>query len=129
MDSTNEQRMLALETMMAEVLAIVKQDHTKTAKQQDEAPKKTKDQDKPKKTKKVKSDSDEPKKKRGPTGYLLFSSATRPEAKAALSEAEESTNPKDVTRELGRRWKALSEEERQEWNDKAKQQKDSDSEE
>jgi len=129
MDSTNEQRMLALETMMAEVLAIVKQEQAKTAKPQDEAPKKSKDQDKPKKTKKVKTDSDEPKKKRAPTGYLLFNSATRAEAKAALSEAEESTNPKDVTRELGRRWKALSEEERQEWNDKAKQQKDSDSEE
>ena len=129
MDSTNEQPMLAIVTMMAELLAIVKQYHTNTAKQQDEAPKKPKDQDKPKKTKKVKTDSDEPKKKRGHTGYLLFSSATRPEAKAALSEAEESTNPKDVTRELGRRWKALSEEERQEWNDKAKQQKDSDSEE
>ena len=88
MDSTNEQPMLAIVTMMAELLAIVKQYHTNTAKQQDEAPKKPKDQDKPKKTKKVKSDSDEPKKKRGPTGYILFSSATRPEAKAALSEAE-----------------------------------------
>ena len=129
MTSTNEQRMLALETMMAEVLAIVKQEQAKTVKQQDEAPKKTKDQDKPKKTKKVKQDSDEPKKKRGPTGYLVFSGATRAEVKAALIEADESTNPKDVTRELARRWKALTEEERQDWNDKAKQPKDSDSDE
>jgi hypothetical protein len=40
-----------------------------------------------------------------------------------------STNPNDVTRELARHWIELSDEEREEWNNKAKQQKDSDSEE
>ena len=129
MSTNNDERMIALETMMAEVLSIIKQDQANNAKHQDEAPKKPKDQDKPKKTKKVKTDSDEPKKKRGPTGYLLFSGATRADVKSALSHAEESTNPKDVTRELARRWKALSDQEREEWNDKAKQLKDSDSEE
>ena len=126
MSTNNDERMIALETMMAEVLSILKKDQdkpVKTTKPKDQ------DQDKPKKTKKVKPDSDEPKKKRGPTGYLLFSGATRADVKSSLSDAEESTNPKDVTRELARRWKALSDEEREEWNDKAKQLKDSDSEE
>ena len=128
MSTSNDERMLALETMMAEVLSILKQDQdkpVKTTKPKDQE----QQQDKPKKTKKVKQDSDEPKKKRGPTGYLVFSGATRAEVKAALIEAGESTNPKDVTRELARRWKALTEEEREEWNSKAKQLKDSDSEE
>ena len=129
MATNYDERMLALETMMAEVLAILKQDQDKPTKQPDETPKKPKDQDKPKKTKKVKQDQDEPKKKRGPTGYLLFSGANRADVKTALEEAEESTNPKDVTRELARRWKELSDDEREEWNDKAKQQKESDSEE
>ena len=128
MSTNNDERMIALETMMAEVLSILKKDQDKpvnTTKPKDLE----QQQDKPKKTKKVKPDSDEPKKKRGPTGYLVFSGATRAEVKAALSEADESTNPKDVTRELARRWKALSEEEREEWNSKAKQVKDSDSDE
>jgi len=128
MATNYDERMLALETMMAEVLAILKQDQDKPTKQPEE-PKKAKDQDKPKKTKKVKQDQDEPKKKRGPTGYLLFSGANRADVKTALEQAEESTNPKDVTRELARRWKELSDEEQEEWKDKAKQQKESDSEE
>tara|TARA_Y100000389_G_C17301198_1_gene433073 strand:+ start:129 stop:521 length:393 start_codon:yes stop_codon:yes gene_type:complete len=130
MEANNyDERMLALENMMAEVLAILKQDKPNVVKHTDVACKKPKDQDKPKKSKKVKQDQDEPKKKRGPTGYLLFSGASRADVKAALEEAEESTNPKDVTRELARRWKELSDDERDEWNDKAKQLKDSDSEE
>ena len=128
MATNYDERMIALENMMAEVLLILKQDQVNTHKQPKE-PMKHNDHDKPKKTKKVKQDQDEPKKKRGPTGYLLFSGANRADVKTALEQAEESTNPKDVTRELARRWKELSDEEREEWNDKAKQQKDSDSEE
>jgi len=128
MATSYDERMLALENMMAEVLAILKQDQVKPNKHPEE-PNKPKDHDKPKKTKKVKQDQDEPKKKRGPTGYLVFSGANRADVKTALEEADESTNPKDVTRELAKRWKELSDEERDEWNDKAKQQKESDCEE
>ena len=129
MATNYDERMLAIETMLAEVLAILKKDQDKPTKHPDETPNKAKDKDKPKKTKKVKQDQDETKKKRGPTGYLLFSGANRADVKTALEQAEESTNPKDVTRELARRWKELSDEEREEWNDKAKQQKDSECEE
>ena len=62
MATNYDERMIALETMMAEVLAILKQDQDKPKKQPAETPKKAKDQDKPKKTKKVKQDQDETKK-------------------------------------------------------------------
>ena len=77
-----------------------------------------------KKTKKQKtkgSDDDEPKKKRAPTGYLVFSSAMREEVKTALAgDSDEKVKPQAVTTELGARWKALEQAERDEWNVKAK---------
>ena len=55
--------------------------------------------------------------KRAPTGYLMFCSAERPSIKQEFPDYK----PQEIVRELGRRWKtALSEEERQEWNDYAK---------
>ncbi len=55
--------------------------------------------------------------KRAPTGYLMFCSAERPSIKQEYPDYK----PQEIVRELGRRWKtALSEEERQEWNDYAK---------
>ena len=81
---------------------------------------------KTKKSKKIKveKDDDTPKQKRPPTGYLVFSQANREEVKthlAANCSIEEKVNPKDVTRELAIRWKALSTEEQSEWNTKAKE--------
>lgn len=73
------------------------------------------------KAKKDKVDkADKPKRK--PTGYLLFSKASRDEAKLKLSqnleEGEKPSNP-DIMRKLGEMWKELSEEEQQIWKDKA----------
>ena len=115
--ATIDQRVETIEKMMQEILAILKTD-SPLAKEADE-PKKAKESKKAKATD-TKQDSDEPKKKRLPTGYLVFSNAKRQEVKASLEMAEESNNPKDVTRELARRWKALTDEEREEWNAKAK---------
>ena len=73
---------------------------------------------------KVEKDDDTPKQKRPPTGYLVFSQANREEVKINLSancSVEDKVNPKDVTRELAIRWKALSTEEQAEWNTKAKE--------
>ena len=82
---------------------------------------------KPKKEK-----EDKPKKKRV-SGYILFQKAMRDQAKQSLEEAAEEDEPKikqsAVLSELGRMWKALSDEEREEWNEKAAEQKASDSEE
>ncbi len=85
-----------------------------------------------KKQKKEKEKEDKPKKKRV-SGYILFQKAMRDEAKQSLEEAAEEDEPKikqsAVLSELGRMWKALSDEEREEWNEKAAEQKASDSEE
>ena len=82
-------------------------------------------EEKPKKVKKEKSPKKEkadgePKKKRGLTGYLLFAKEKRPEVKADLGEAK----PTEVVTEVAKRWKALTEEERVSWNERAKEDKD-----
>ena len=75
-------------------------------------------------TKKEKSSTKKdgsPKKKRGTTGYLLFAKETRPEAKAFITTEENPTpKPTEVVTEIAKRWKALDDEERDSWNDKAK---------
>ena len=74
-----------------------------------------------KKTINTKSDDDEPKKKRPPSGYLLYINSIRQQVKEHLGE---DSGPKDVTKELAKRWKALDDAERSEWNDKSKAMKD-----
>ena len=64
----------------------------------------------------------EPKKKRGTTGYLVFSKENREETKAAM-EAElasgEKLQPKLVVKRLAELWKELSKDEQAVWNAKA----------
>jgi hypothetical protein len=103
------QRVEVLEKQMAMLLA------DKTT---DDKPKK-----KPKKEKKADSDDDKPKKKRI-SGYILYSNANRDEVKEALTvDGEKPKNP-DVMRELAKKWKALDEDEKSSWNEKAKEMKD-----
>ena len=73
---------------------------------------------------KVEKDDDTPKQKRPPTGYLVFSQANREDVKTHLAtncQVDEKVNPKDVTRELAIRWKALTTEEQAVWITKAKE--------
>jgi len=83
---------------------------------------KTKNEKKTKLDKKTKAstDPDEPPKKRGTTGYRLFSEHSRPETKQSLIDSGQGANPKIVLTELGNRWKLLNPEEKDEWNAKAK---------
>ena len=68
--------------------------------------------------------ADKPKSKRGKTGYLLYTGELRAEVKAEM-EAEladgEKLKPQDVVTKLAARWKELSDDEKAEWNDKAKE--------
>jgi len=77
---------------------------------------------KTKKSKKSKKDQDsdeeKPKKKRV-SGYLLFSAIHRDEVKQELFGEEKPKNS-EIMVELGKRWKALTEEEQEEWKTKAK---------
>ena len=104
------QRIAELEKQMAAVLVKIEFDGKNDKKE------KTKKAKKEKSPKGEKADG-EPKKKRGLTGYLLFSKEKRPEVKAELGEVK----PTEVVTEVAKRWKALTEEERQAWNERAKE--------
>jgi hypothetical protein len=105
------QRIAELEKQMAVVLVKIDFDG-----KDDKKPKKEKKEKSPKKEK---ADG-EPKKKRGLTGYLLFSKEKRPEVKEELGDVK----PTEVVTEVAKRWKALTEEERAAWNERAKEDKD-----
>jgi len=98
-------RIAELEKQMTAVMAKLEE--------MDEKPKKVKKEKSPKKEK---ADG-EPKKKRGLTGYLLFSKEKRPDVKAELGEVK----PTEVVTEVAKRWKALTDEERTAWNERAKE--------
>ena len=62
-----------------------------------------------------------PKKPKAKTGYLVFSSEKREDIKKMLQdETGEPPKPKDVISKLGEVWKALSDDEKKVYNDKAK---------
>ena len=101
-------RIAELEKQMAVVLA-------KLEEKSEAKPKKEKKEKSPKKEKPEKEDK--PKKKRGMTGYLLFSKENRATVKEELGDVK----PTEVVTEVAKRWKALSDEEREEWNTRAKE--------
>ena len=69
--------------------------------------------------KEVVSDDEKPKKKRT-SGYLLYSADKREAVKAKLTAGDAKLKNQDIMTELGAMWKALSDEERTKWNEKAK---------
>lgn len=76
---------------------------------------------KPKKEKTTVNKDGTPKKPKAKTGYLVFSSEKREEIKAMLEEEQgEAPKPKEVISKLGAVWKALSDEDKATYNDKAK---------
>ena len=107
------QRVEVLEKQMAALLA------DNSTKIDDKPNNKTMKEDKPKKKTKKEDKEDKPKKKRV-SGYLLFSKVNRDEVKQELFGDEKPKNS-DIMVELGKRWKALDDEEREEWNTQAKQ--------
>jgi hypothetical protein len=79
-----------------------------------------------KKSKKSKNDSDsedKPKTKRT-SGYILFSNANRDEVRDSLTNDNEKPKNTDIMKELARKWKELSDEDKEPWNTKAKEIKD-----
>ena len=86
----------------------------------------TQDKKAKKKAKKEKTDdAEEPKKKKAKSGYILFSTDVEMRDKAKQKLSEESDEQPKSTRimsTLGTMWKALSEDERDVWKQKAKEQ-------
>ena len=110
--------MSSIESRVAELEEQVKQLMTQLE-TNTKATKEPKGEKKEKEPKKNKDGS--PKKKRGTTGYLLFAKETRPLAKNDITTDENpSPKPTEVVTEIAKRWKALEDEEREEWNEKAK---------
>tara|TARA_B100000035_G_C20784670_1_gene458438 strand:+ start:156 stop:533 length:378 start_codon:yes stop_codon:yes gene_type:complete len=116
------QRVELLEKQISILLADKKFDEEKV---HDIKPNKEKKQKKEKKSK-ISNDSDEESKskKKRISGYLLYSSAMRYDVKNDLFGDDKPKNS-DIMVELGKRWKALTDEEREEWNNKAKDIKES----
>ena len=79
---------------------------------------------KPKKAPKAESSDDEKPKVKRTSGYIIFSNATRDEVKTKLSVGDEKPKNTEVMKELAVMWKALEDEEREEWNAKAQQVRD-----
>ena len=76
---------------------------------------------KPKKEKTTTNKDGTPKKPKAKTGYLVFSSEKREEIKQMLQDENgETPKPKDVISKLGSVWKALSDDEKAVYNNKAK---------
>jgi len=82
---------------------------------------------KDKKDKKEKPADDKPKKKRT-SGYIIFSKAHRDEVKSKLAEADDKPKNTDIMVELAKLWKALTDEDRETWNAKAKEIKEAETE-
>ena len=88
---------------------------------------------KKKKEKKEKKEKDDKPKKKRISGYILFQKAMRDEAKQSLEEDADEDEPKikqsQVMSQLGKMWKALEDDEKQEWNNQAAEMKASSDEE
>ena len=69
--------------------------------------------------KEVVSDEEKPKKKRT-SGYLLYSAENREVVKTKLTADGAKLKNQEIMTELGAMWQALSDEEKADWNDKAK---------
>lgn len=86
--------------------------------------KKDKDKDKKdkkeKKEKKEKPDPDDKPKKKRTTGYILFCNDKRDDVKTKLSLTDEKPKNTEVMTELARLWRAIDQDEKDEWNAKAK---------
>ena len=113
--------MSSIESRVAELEEQVKQLMTQLETKTKTKTKGEKKEKEPKAKKATTNKDGSPKKKRGTTGYLLFAKETRPLAKNDITNDENpSPKPTEVVTEIAKRWKALEDDEREEWNEKAK---------
>jgi hypothetical protein len=130
MANTNVDLIMRIELLEKQVALLLKQDVPNTLVVDDvkdtsakkpKVPKVPKTPKTPKTPKDPSSDEEVPKKKRT-SGYLVFSKAMRDDAIASVNKlAVDGVKFKnqDIMTELGKMWKALSEDEQKEWNAKA----------
>jgi hypothetical protein len=127
-------RVEALEKQLAELLKtevpqeVVKpKSKSKSKKTKEETSEDELEVKKPKKEPKVKKskdettsdDEDKPKKKRGTTGYILFSKSVRDEVITKLSVGDEKPKNTEIMKQQAAMWAELGAEEKAEWTAKA----------
>jgi hypothetical protein len=132
MANTNADLIMRIEVLEKQVALLLKQepsnpvvldDVKETSGKKTKVPKVPKTPKTPKTPKDPSSDEEVPKKKRT-SGYLVFSKAMRDDAIASVNKlAVDGVKFKnqDIMTELGKMWKALSEDEQKEWSAKAAQ--------
>ena len=87
-------------------------------------PEPQKKEKKEKKSKKDASDDEDKPKKKRVSGYILFSNANRDDVKDKLAESDEKPKNTEVMKELAKLWKDLGDDEKEVWNNKAKELKE-----
>jgi hypothetical protein len=114
---------MTIEMLAQRVEALEKQMTALTASQEP-----VKKEKKNKKEKKSESDGEEKPKSKRISGYILYSNANREEVKQIITDAAEKSGDKpkntEVMKKLAEMWKSLTDEERGEWNAKAKELKE-----
>jgi hypothetical protein len=113
-DKTTSMRVDALEKTLASQFNTAKPLDDKKKDKEDK-----KEKAAAKKEKKAKADPSEPKAKRI-TGYILFCNSNRDDVKTKLTVSDDKPKNTDVMTELARLWKAIDQDEKDEWNTKAK---------
>jgi hypothetical protein len=113
-DKTTSMRVDALEKTLASQFNTAKPLDDKKKDKEDK-----KEKAAAKKEKKAKADPSEPKSKRI-TGYILFCNSNRDDVKTKLTVSDDKPKNTDVMTELARLWKAIDQDEKDEWNTKAK---------
>ena len=124
MSITIEMLVVRVETLEKQYALLIKEQETKTKKEEkDDKEAKKEAKKKAKKTKGDTSsdDEDKPKKKRGTNGYILFSNANRDDVKAKLCVGDEKPKNTEIMKQLAELWQNTSVEEKEGWNTKAKE--------
>ena len=110
-DKSTAMRVDALEKTLAAQLNVVKKEVTDKDLKKEKAA--------AKKEKKANADPSDVKPKRV-TGYILFCNSNRDDVKTKLSVGDDKPKNTEVLTELARLWKAITSDEKDEWNTKAK---------
>ena len=131
MSTTTIEMLVARVETLEKQLALILKDQVADVKKSKKSKDKSSDEEvvvvkTPKKTKKSKDepssdDEDKPKKKRGPSGYILFSKENREDVKVKLLVGDEKPKNTEVMKHLAQMWQELDADEKAEWIAKAKE--------
>ena len=118
------QRVSAVESQMSELSTKMSELSTKMEELVKVVSKKEKKEKKVKKEVVSSDDEEKKSKKKRVSGYILFSNANRDEVKGKLADGDEKPKNTEVMKELAKMWKELGDDEKEIWNNKAKELKD-----